>query len=307
MGRTLAIHPGALGDVLLAIPALRALKSLAPADELVLAAPPRIGALLTALGVVDRSLGFDALRLDALFVDDESSARLELLADVARVVCWFGARDPVFVRRLSRLAPETIVAPAVGAADVLVWEYLLATVEAPAGNWCRPVTVPSALADTGGRALRAIGWEGGAPLVMIHPGAGSDAKRWPPEGFARVIERMRERVGTAVVIHEGPADREAVATLSSHLRPPACVLRNPPLDVLAGALTHVAAFLGNDSGVSHLAAAVGAPAVILFLEANLAWRPWSLTTRPLVVSTAPLERGDGDAVAAALMLLLEAR
>src|SRR4249920_587285 len=93
----LAVHPGALGDVLLAVPALRALRATSAAP-LVLAAQPQIGALLEALGVVDGHVAFDALGLDALFVDDADS--LPRLPDVERVVSWFGALDPVFRRRL---------------------------------------------------------------------------------------------------------------------------------------------------------------------------------------------------------------
>ncbi len=59
------------------------------------------------------------------------------------------------------------------------------------------------------------------------------------------------------------------------LGPPAIPLREPPLDALAGALACAALYLGNDSGVSHLAAAVGAPSVVLFTRALLGWRPWA--------------------------------
>ena len=93
----LAVHPGALGDVLLAIPALRALRATSSAP-LVLAAQPRIGALLETLGIVDGHVAFDALGLDALFVPDADS--LPRLPAVAARGVWFGARDPVFTGRL---------------------------------------------------------------------------------------------------------------------------------------------------------------------------------------------------------------
>ena len=95
----LAIHPGALGDVLLAVPALRALR--AQAGQVVLAAQPRIGALMQELGVIDRHVAFDGLGLDALFTDDAS--RSPRLPDASRIVCWFGARDATFTRRLASI------------------------------------------------------------------------------------------------------------------------------------------------------------------------------------------------------------
>src|SRR5205085_10955137 len=80
---TLAIHPGALGDVLLAVPALRALRARGPVT---LAAQPRLAALLRALDVVDAAVAFDGLALDALFVD--AAARTPRLPPAARVVSW---------------------------------------------------------------------------------------------------------------------------------------------------------------------------------------------------------------------------
>ena len=71
-----------------------------------------------------------------------------------------------------------------------------------------------------------------------------------------------------------------------------------PLLALAGALAHVALWIGTDSGVTHLATAVGAPTVALFTEANLAWRPWTPRARTLVVNTGALSRRDIDRVVA---------
>jgi hypothetical protein len=63
----------------------------------VLAAQSRIGVLLQTLGVIDGSVPFDGLGLETLFVDD--TTRRPRLPVLARLVCWFGARDPEFVRR----------------------------------------------------------------------------------------------------------------------------------------------------------------------------------------------------------------
>jgi ADP-heptose:LPS heptosyltransferase len=109
---------------------------------------------------------------------------------------------------------------------------------------------------------------------MLHPGAGGAAKCWAPEGFATVAETLVAVASVDLVVHEGPADREAVGALLARLHGPVSRLVEPSLETLAGALRHVALWIGNDSGVSHLAAAVGAPTLALFAEANVRWRPW---------------------------------
>jgi hypothetical protein len=274
----LAIHPGALGDVLLAVPALRALRAGVP-GPLALAAQPRIAALLAALGVVDDGVRFETLKLDALFTDDGRPD--PRVAAAARVVCWFGARDPGFVRRLRAVAPGAVIAPS-ATGEGPVWEHLLRSVGAPDGEWRAPVAVPEPLRGAGREALVAAGWDGAAPPLAVHPGAGGVDKRWPVEALAAAVDALVARHALAAVVHEGPADAEAARALRARLRVPSLALHGPALPVLAGALDHAALFVGSDSGVSHLAAAVGAPAVGLFRAANLAWRSWSPSARALV-------------------------
>ncbi len=297
---TLAVHPGALGDVLLAVPALRALRATAAAP-VVLGAQPHIGALLARLGVVDRAVAFEALGLDALFVDD--AARRPRWPPLDRLVCWFGARDPTFARRAATLVPGAVVAPS--AADRgPVWEHLLATITGPPGEWRDPVAVPEALRAEGRAALVAAGCEGPRPWLVVQPGAGGAAKRWPAEAFARTITALATRSRVNVVVHVGPADAEAAAALRRHLGAGVAWLVSPSLPALAGVLAEATIYLGNDSGVSHLAAALGVPALVLFDARHLAWRPWWPGARVRIVTLTATVAEEVDAVVAELDAML---
>jgi len=298
----LAIHPGALGDVLLAIPALRALRAEAP---VVLAAQPRIGALLAALGVVDGHEPVERLGLEPLFVDEPCTEPVPRLSAASRVVCWFGARDPVFARRMAQVAPGAVVASSSGDGRRDVWEHLVSTVGGDGRASREPVALPASLREAGRQALVRAGWDGATPLLALHPGAGGAAKQWPAKGFARAVESALGARGVGLVIHRGPADRAAADALAAALGRRAMVLEDPPLETLAGALGHAAAWLGNDSGPSHLAAAVGARALVLFRRDNLAWRPWSPTARALTVDVSRASATDVETVASALRRLLE--
>jgi heptosyltransferase-3 len=303
---TLVIHPGALGDVLLAVPALRALRARHPERRLVLAAQPHVGRLLAALGLVDEDRAFEGLGLEALFVDDGAPARVPAVEAAGRVVCWFGSRDAVFVRRLRALSPGAVIASASGDLGRPVWEHLLSTLgeggASDAAETVRvPVPVPAPLVARGQVLLREAGWDGQTPVAFVHAGAGGRAKRWPVEGFVRALEQVAARSPLRVAASEGPADAEPVAELGRRL-PGLLHLKGVPLPELAGALSHAALYLGNDSGVSHLAAAVGTPSVVLFAAANRPWQPWSPTARPLTVSLPDCRDADVAAVSEALLV-----
>ena len=299
MTRTVVLHPGALGDVLLAVPALRALRTAAPGHELVLAAQPRVAALLASLAVVDRDVAFDTLGLESLFTEaDDASERVRCLLVGGRVVSWFGAGDATFARRLPALVPGAVIASSAPPPETAVWRHLVASVGAPMGHEDAgrdPIAVPETMLDEGRRALAAAGWNGVSRLVMIHPGAGGRSKRWPPARFAAVAERLVHACGVEIVVHAGPADDDATAALRSALGVPARVLADTPLTTLAGALGHVALWIGNDSGVTHLAASLGVPTVALFVPDNVRWMPWARQVRALLMEPATTER-DVDAV-----------
>lgn len=286
----LAVHPGALGDVLLAIPALRALR--ARAGGVTLAAQRRLGELLVALGEADAACELESLRLHALFAGSGPAA----LPETDRVVCWLGARDADFVRRLRAQAPGAVVAPSV--ASGLVWEHLLRTCGGE-GVRRQAARVDPALVAAGRAALAEAGWDGRRRVLVVQPGAGGPAKRWPAEAFAAALARAAARPDVALVLHQGPADAEAVEALGARL-PAALPLRDPSLPALAGVLHDAALYVGNDSGVSHLAATVGAPAVVLFDAANLAWRPWACEPEVLAVTLARAEPADVETVRAAI-------
>jgi heptosyltransferase III len=107
--------------------------------------------------------------------------------------------------------------------------------------------------------------------ILIHPGAGAVWKRWPPDQFAHVARRLRD-AGRPVALLAGPADRAAVHAVLARIDLP--VLENLPPRALAAVLSHADLYIGNDSGVTHLAALAGAPTLALFGPTDPAsWSP----------------------------------
>jgi len=295
----LVIHPGALGDVLQAVPALRALRSW---GSLTFSGQPRFGKLLCGIGLVDGALPFDGLGLEALFtVTAPPPSLVDRLSRFDRVISWFGGRDHVYVEQLRAISRDCIIAPPQPdeASPQTVWRHLLATVDVPVPHDLSPLDVPLAWQHEAEQALTDLGADPARPLLLAHPGAGGRWKLWPAEHQAGVIRQVIGDTGAQVVIHEGPADDEIVESLSRILDADPLRLVELELPLLAAVLHRAAAYLGVDSGVSHLAAAVGTSSVVLFPAASRdRWEPWSRTARVLTMSD---EAEQVDPVAAALI------
>ncbi|HET9014833.1 MAG TPA: glycosyltransferase family 9 protein [Thermomicrobiaceae bacterium] len=113
--------------------------------------------------------------------------------------------------------------------------------------------------------------DGDGPLVVIHPGgavnpgATMPSKRWPAESFATLASRMVRELGARLVLVGAASDRDAVARVESAMTETVTTLSDRlDLPHLAVAIARADVYVGNDSGVSHLAAAVGTPTVTIF-------------------------------------------
>jgi len=116
------------------------------------------------------------------------------------------------------------------------------------------------------------GWD--VPVIAVHPGAGHPSKCWPVDRYAAVITALLQG-GTGVVLVEGPADAQVVGDLQRAVAPlPVPRLATGRLATVVGVLSQCRAFLGNDSGLTHLAACLGMPTIGLFGPTDPAvWAP----------------------------------
>jgi ADP-heptose:LPS heptosyltransferase len=238
----LVLRPGALGDTLLAVPALRALRRTYP--RLTLGAHGGAARLLVSTGEVDAGFAFDDPSFAWLFRQDSEAPD--------DVVAWTSATNMPGLTRASVIAasrpPEM---------DRHCARYLLETL-APLGinlDWddapLRVTPIPSL-------------------DVLVHPGSGSPAKNWPAERFARLIDGLDAPVRLVV----GEADATCAARVEACLGYAVPRLEHPALEDLAARLAGSRGYVGNDSGVSHLAGLCGARTIALFGPSDATvWRP----------------------------------
>jgi heptosyltransferase III len=265
--RVLLVRAGALGDLLLLRRAIAALRTaghepwlIAPEAGRALVGPA--GSELTDFVSWD-SPGIAALLAGTLPVADPLADRFAL-TDVALAY----TRSPETLAALGRACPRVIArdpTPATGHASV----WLAEPVRSLGAD---PDPMPPDLLPTAAEQEAARPWLDRLPrgFLAMHPGSGSPAKNWPAERFAALADRHSPAEPWLLI--EGPADRDAAAPLRAHpraVRPTAL-----PARVLGTVLAGSGLFVGNDSGISHLAAAFGAPVLALFGPTDPAvWSP----------------------------------
>ncbi|MCS6304030.1 MAG: glycosyltransferase family 9 protein [Nitrospira sp.] len=271
MKRTiLIVHPGALGDVLLAVPAIRNLSRKFSQHETVLIAAAAVGRLLSECGVIDDWIPLEGQACLGLFSDTVSITE-ELQSWLNRcdaAVVWTEDKDGAlgFLFQKFCIAWVQIQSPF---SPVLRARHqsnrFLETLGETAGDISseRTVQVPPHLLEQGKDYLEALRISRDRSLALVHPGSGSVHKCLEPRRMASLIEQLR-RGGVCPLILEGPADQDAVGHALQFMSKPPLVLRNLDLSQLAGVLAQVTFYIGHDSGVTHLSALLGVPTIALF-------------------------------------------
>ncbi len=265
------LTPNWLGDAVMALPALAAVRRHDGAATLVVAARPATAALFRMVPGVDRVLSLDrsSRRADAEALADLEADRALLLPNsfgsawaVRRAGIperWGYASDfrrPLLtkaVRKPRRRMHQS--------------EYYLELVSALGMTPTREVPRIVVPAEPRRRALELLARKGvgdDAVLVGMAPGAAyGGAKQWPPERFGRLARLLHERRGVVSVLVGSRADR---ATGDEIAPGPHVVdlIGQTDLMVLAGVMARSRAFVSNDSGAMHMAAAVGLPVTAIF-------------------------------------------
>jgi lipopolysaccharide heptosyltransferase II len=120
-------------------------------------------------------------------------------------------------------------------------------------------------------------------LAVIHPAAAFDTKQWATESFARVADSLASR-GLAIVVITASNEAGVADSLKQYATAPVVTFTNLSLPEVTALLARARLFVGNDSGIAHMAAAVGAPSAVVFGSSNTAhWRPWAKAPAEVVV------------------------
>lgn len=277
--------PNWLGDAVMALPAVSAVRTAFPGAQLAVAAIPSIAPMFeenTGAGQQEivavektneaallRKGGFDTV---LLLPNSFHSAWIARQSGIPhRWGYRAGARGPLLTRAVAR--PKTAVHQATYYAELVrglgitVDVTLLKIIPTE-----RTRQRASNLAVEAGVSRPDNRPDSITPIVGFAPGAAyGHAKRWPPDRVAQVVTRLVRERGASCILVGAEEDREAGRAIESSLPPDVRVtnlIGRTDLRLLIGVLARCNAFVSNDSGAMHLAAAAGVPVTAIFGPTN---------------------------------------
>ena len=263
----LIIHQGALGDVVLTFPAIIALRQKFSCIDIL--CQGQLGKLASHLGLVAKSYPLEAAYFAALFSDRMDAGIRNLLGNYARILAFSLSADLEKAIHQNTDRPCLRVHPRPPARErIHVADFLIQKIEA--GGLIETADANDAVSGWHRKQARRARSSIDRSKIIIHPGAGSIRKRWPLTNFLDLADRLQKR-GLQPQFVCGPAEPDLIGKIRHQGRQTHTF---NDLTDLADGLEPAGGYIGNDSGVSHLAAFLGIPSVIIFGPADpLRWKP----------------------------------
>lgn len=312
----LVIRGGAIGDFILTLPVLSALRRAFPQAHITLLGYPHIACLARAGGLVNEVRPIEARGLASFFVPNvlPPAEWAEFFGSFELILSYLYDPDLVFQSNVAlcsqsrflvgphrpaeaggQHATEAFLKPleqlAILDADPVPRLTLESMSSHPAGNGTPPRPV----------AARSQRW------LAAHPGSGSERKNWPENQWRELLSGLAALTDWHLLLVGGEVERDRLQHLASAW--PAsrlAVARCLALDELARRLAGCAAFVGHDSGITHLAAALGLPSLVLWSQSTESvWGPRNPQVR-LLRPPAGLVNLEVEVVGSALRDLLTA-
>ncbi len=278
-----------LGDMLCAIPALRALRAAWPHARITLIGLPwaaqfarRFSRYLDDFlafpgypGLPEQAADADAF---AAFVQQARARCFDLALQMHgdgrvtnRIVATLGARRTT---GFTRFAEDGFLHYPEEGAEVRRLLALTQFLGAP----CADAALEFPLGPEDEAELAAFAAARGlpaGPCICLHPGARSADKRWPPAHFAAIGDALHARYGLPIVLTGSAAEMPLTAAVREAMRAPAADAAGPiSIGALAAQIARACLLVTNDTGVSHIAAALRVPSVVVFISTDLArWAP----------------------------------
>lgn len=268
----LIVCPGALGDVIVTLPVIRALRDYFFNAKVEVMGYSHYLEIIKGPFYADKISRFDQADLISLFSEnmEMSDSLKDRFEAIDFAISFVSERECNFSRRLENAGVRYVVQCEpfpFSVKGMHIVDYRLKPIER-LGIPCTNRSPKIFLREEDVLFCKLFFEENNIscikPIIAIHPGSGGKQKCWPVKKFAALLNAFSREWESYILIVSGPADTGIVKKLITEINGPFVLVNQLPLSKLAAILNQCSVYIGNDSGITHLAAGVGTPTIALF-------------------------------------------
>ena len=267
--RILVIRGGAIGDFILTLPVLAALRNHFPRADIEVLGYPRVASLALTGGLAKAVHAIESPGLASFFARDGSFDLewREFFGQFAIVISYLFDPDGIFETNVKSCGPRQFIAAqhrpdetkSIHASDVFL----------------KPLEQLAIFDGDPVARLELPGLAKQENLLALHPGSGSEHKNWPEQNWRKLVAYLLDHSPLNLLLVGGEAEGAQLQRLAKDLLAERVELaQHVPLNELAPRLAKCSGYIGHDSGVTHLASALGLPTLVLWAKSDeKIWRP----------------------------------
>jgi ADP-heptose:LPS heptosyltransferase len=277
MKKTFIHHDGALGDLLLSLPAILHLRG--QGVFIHLAGRADVVALLRETGIIDDGSAVHGPFYISLYGGSPDPELRGFLFRFDSAFVFTAREDSAAATGIAPLIPDTkviLTIPPDGSA-IHVSDFRLGQIGVQNAEVPQIAPSPKQM-DDARVVLSKSGYDFNRPMIAVHTGSGGKRKCWPLESYFTLFSQLLSMRKPYLLLLSGPAEEESMVRglreFARRKSTDSMYLENPDLPSLAALLAMSDLYIGNDSGVSHLAGLLGVRSIVLFGPTDPAlWRP----------------------------------
>jgi ADP-heptose:LPS heptosyltransferase len=299
--KILLMHQGAIGDLILSLPAFYSIRKKIPEARFEVMGYPKVLSLIHKRYYADAIVSVDRAGVASLYNEDGclNEELQHYLRQFEKVFIFGSKSQAVVIKNIQRIkdGPEVYhVKTFPVTLDVHVIDFQLNQLAMLGFENTHNIPEIFLCAEDINNAQNFLYQKGidmkNNPLIAVHAGSGSKAKNWPLENYVFLVQSIYQRCRGTVLVVEGPAERNLIDNMSEALDGSNCIaLQSLALPLLAAVLSQCSLFIGNDSGNTHLAAALGVPVIALFGPTDPC--VWGPRGKKVYIARGELDDGSG--------------
>lgn len=272
VNRILIIRPGALGDVIVTLPVFEAIRNYFHDAQIEIMGYSSFLEIVNGRFYADTISRFDDAEISSLFMENSRipASLTKRLKGIDLVISFVADEEKIMVKNLRTYGVRNVVHyepfPSEGE-KVHMIDHLLKCLDLlgiPYANRIPKIFLKNEDILSGENFVKKNMFIPGKKLVALHPGSGSRKKCWPIDCYDKLISWLHTVKDVQVLLISGYADTGIVEELRVRGNDVFVLADSLPLSVLSAVINQCDFFVGNDSGITHLASAVGTPTIAIF-------------------------------------------